>query len=244
MRDIGFSTGALAYGDFRRALHILEGHSCPAIELSALRESELQGLMEALDELSIDEYMYVSVHAPSRRKEMSEKEIAELLLPCIDRAWPIILHPDAIQDHGCWRQFGELACLENMDGRKASGRNVAELEPHFRKLPEATLCLDLGHAQQVDPTLGVVRAILRNWGSRLRQIHLSELNANSKHEPLSMMTVWAVQDVASIIPPAPVILESVIGADQIDAELKNARACFEVKTRTRHKAAVSAATLA
>ena len=84
---------------------------------------------------------------------MNEAAVADLLAPCIERGWPIILHPDAIGDHGCWRAFGRWACIENMDDRKITGRTAEELEPHFDRLPDATFCLDLGHARQVDPTL-------------------------------------------------------------------------------------------
>ena len=45
MRQIGFSTGALARGDFRYALDILADQGIHAVELSALRESELDPLL-------------------------------------------------------------------------------------------------------------------------------------------------------------------------------------------------------
>ena len=41
MSLFGFSTGALALGDFRRALELLQGVDADAVELSALREKEL-----------------------------------------------------------------------------------------------------------------------------------------------------------------------------------------------------------
>ncbi|MGI0084760.1 MAG: hypothetical protein ACREBQ_06730, partial [Nitrososphaerales archaeon] len=66
MRPIGFSTGALAYGDFRRALDILQGKRIAAIELSALRETELAPLIGALDSLDLSAFTYISVHAPSK----------------------------------------------------------------------------------------------------------------------------------------------------------------------------------
>jgi hypothetical protein len=37
----GFSTGVLALGDFRRSLELLQGVDADAVELSALRETEL-----------------------------------------------------------------------------------------------------------------------------------------------------------------------------------------------------------
>ena len=227
MPTIGFSTGALALGDFRRGLSLLAGSTVRAVELSALREHELPTLMANLDELDLSQYSYVSVHAPSRIESMEESAIAEALSPCIARRWAVIMHPDAIRDHGCWTDFGELLCLENMDKRKPSGRNVDELRPHFAALPKAMLCLDLGHARQVDPTFGIARQILAEYGDRLMQLHLSELNVRSQHERLSMVSVWAVREIAHLIPDCPVILESVLKPEEIAAELEMAARCFQ-----------------
>lgn len=233
MRTIGFSTGALALGDFRHGLLLLSGHGVRAVELSALREEELPELMASLDELMLDSFEYVSIHAPSRRHNRSEREIAELLSPCIERGWSVLMHPDAIEDHGCWARFGSLLCLENMDNRKPTGRNAKELAPHFERLPQASFCLDLGHARQVDPTFGVARELLRVYGGRLAQLHLSEVSSDSRHHPLSMAMVWAVQEIARHIPTAPVILESVfahVQPRQLDEELHLAAQCFQRRT--------------
>lgn len=226
MRYIGFSTGALAYGDFQRGLSLLVGLDVRAVELSALRENELPNLMAKLDQLDLTQFRYVSVHAPSRIKDMKESSIAEALQPCIDRGWPVILHPDAIRDHGCWKDFGSLLCIENMDKRKPCGRSAEELLPHFSALPKASLCLDLGHARQVDPTFGIARQIIDQYGDRIKQLHLSELNARCQHETLSMASVWAVREIAHLIPECPVILESVVAPEQISAELEMADSCF------------------
>jgi len=238
MRSIGFSTGALAKGDFRAALRLLASCDVDAIELSALREHELPSLMEALTELDLSRYVYVSIHAPSRLEDVAEAKVAEVLKPAIAMGWPVILHPDAIQDHGCWRDFGSLLCIENMDKRKPSGRTVLELEPHFAALPEASLCLDLGHARQVDPTFGVARGIIREFGERLKQIHLSELDVRSRHQPLSMTTVWAVREIAHLIPKCPVILESVVPPEGIHSEVLTARQCFD-SARTSNRSLVA-----
>ena len=231
MRSIGFSTGALAFGDFRLGLRLLAGGPVRAVELSALREHELPTLMASLSELDLSQFTYISVHAPSRLKTMREAAVAEALTPCIERRWPVILHPDAIGDHGCWRDFADLLCIENMDKRKPCGRDVSELEPHLTALPNASLCLDLGHARQVDATFGIARLILAEYGNRLKQLHLSELNAKSQHEPLSMASVWAVREIQHLIPDCPVILESVVPHDHLDAELAMAARCFEDSTR-------------
>ena len=50
MRRVGFSTGALARGDFRRALQMLAGKNVSAVELSALRQDELMPLVMQMGE--------------------------------------------------------------------------------------------------------------------------------------------------------------------------------------------------
>jgi hypothetical protein len=239
MRTIGFSTGALAFSNFRSALGMLASKPVQAVELSALREHELPTLMSSLEDLDLSQFTYVSVHAPSRLKNMKESAVADALRPCIERGWPVILHPDAIGDHSCWRDFGRLLCIENMDKRKPIGRDANELEPHLKALPDASICLDLGHARQVDPTFGIAREILSRFGDRLTQLHLSELNARSQHEPLSMATVWSVREIQHLIPKCPVILESVIPGDCIDTELEMAARCFEDGRQSVVQAAVN-----
>lgn len=227
MRSIGFSTGALALGDFDRGLALLSDRSTKVIELSALREQELPLLMAALDRLELDAYAHVSVHAPSRLHTLSEAAVADMLRPCIERGWHVVLHPDAIGDHGCWRELGRWLCIENMDKRKAIGRTATELRRHFHELPDASMCLDLAHARQIDPTLGIARELIREYGEKIVQLHLSELDVQSQHEPLSMAAVWAIREIAHLLPECPVILESMVQPSGIDAELEMAARCFE-----------------
>lgn len=231
MRSIGFSTGALALGDFDKGLALMADRHTSVIELSALREEELPALMDALDRLRLDGYNYVSIHAPSRLRSLKEAEVANMLRRCIGREWHVVLHPDAIGDHGCWRDFGRWLCIENMDKRKEAGRTAVELRRHFRELPEASMCLDLAHARQVDPTLGIAREIIREYGEKIVQLHLSELDVKSHHEPLSMAAVWAIREIAHLLPDCPVILESMVQPSGIDSELEMAASCFDKSDR-------------
>jgi hypothetical protein len=231
MRSIGFSTGALALGDFDKGLALMAARHTSVIELSALREEELPTLMGALDRLHLHGYKYVSVHAPSRLRTINEAVVADMLRPCVDREWHVVLHPDAIGDHGLWRDFGRWLCIENMDKRKESGRTAVELRRHFRELPEASMCLDLAHARQVDPTLGIAREIIREYGEKIVQLHLSELDVKSHHEPLSMAAVWAIREIAHLLPDCPVILESMVQPSGIDSELEMAARCFDKNGR-------------
>ena len=106
MFHFGFSTGALALGDFRRALKLLANTNATAVEVSALREHELPLLMEAADTLPLESFKYVSVHAPSRFQTMTEEEGARLLLPCVARGWHVVVHPDSIKKPEHWAPFG------------------------------------------------------------------------------------------------------------------------------------------
>src|SRR5215831_10069164 len=96
MRPIGFSTGAIARGDFRRALQLLAPFGLPAVELSALRLHELPRLIAAADDLDLAGYRYISVHAPSHFAVTDEKSVVSMLADLAARGWSIILHPDVI----------------------------------------------------------------------------------------------------------------------------------------------------
>jgi len=218
---IGFSTGALAFGDFRRALNMLRPHPVRAVELSALRQPELDPLRAAVDELDLSQFSYIAVHAPSQIEPAIEPHVVRSLLEFAAREWPIVVHPDAIHDHTLWRAFEGLLCVENMDKRKPIGRTVEELEEVFDLLPEASLCFDLGHARQVDTTMTEAYRILRAYASKLRQVHVSEVNTRSRHDRLSLSTIMAFQRVAEYIPEnVPLIAEAVIGEGEIEQELR------------------------
>src|SRR5690242_2368127 len=78
-RLIGFSTGAIAKGDFRRALQILSATNIRVVELSALRLHELKPLCDALPTLDLNKYEFVSVHAPSCFSAAEEPAVVSLL---------------------------------------------------------------------------------------------------------------------------------------------------------------------
>jgi hypothetical protein len=228
MRKIGFSTGALAYSDFRKALKMLEKHSTLAVELSALRKHELLPLLDVLDTLDLRKFSFVSVHAPSDVSKDDEAFLVKLLGSVTQRGWPVVVHPDCIYDPARWRPLGGLLCIENMDKRKPIGRTRDELSTIFDKLPEASLCLDLAHSRQVDPTMRETRLILRDFGIRLKEVHLSELDANSKHCCISPSTI-VFREIAGMIPQeVPIILESIVSEGQILGQLLAAQAVLEL----------------
>ncbi len=223
MAPIGFSTGSLALANFRLGLSMVEGTPTAAVELSALREDELSPLIDALDDLDLGRFSYISFHAPSRLENLTEEFVVELLARVVEREWPIIVHPDLLQSESLWRKLGRFLCIENMDKRKTVGRTASEMAAVFARFPKASWCFDIGHARQVDPTMSEALSMLDQFRRRLRQVHLSTVDSRSKHEPLSFDAVMAYRGLANSIPmDVPVILETPVTGDAIAMELKRA----------------------
>jgi len=222
MANIGFSTGALARGDFRRGLDILRRNQIYSVELCALRSSELEPLIQSIDTLGLEEFSYVSFHAPSKFDAEEEWRIVEHLGAIAERGWNIIVHPDSITQHELWKQFGNLLLIENMDKRKPIGRNKPELESIFDSLPEASFCFDIGHASQVDPTMSVAYTLLKTFGDRLKEVHISYVNTQSGHERITYDSILSFKEVADLIPTnIQVIIESSIGESEISSEIRS-----------------------
>jgi hypothetical protein len=221
MECIGFSTGSIARSDARAALALLFGHQTDAVELSALRIHELGPLVDDLPTLPLDAYHYISVHAPSAFPRAKEREVARALRPVAERGWQVVVHPDTLHDAGVWAEFGRTLCVENMDRRKPIGRTAAEMHAVFERLPEASFCLDLAHARQCDPSMGEAVQMVRDFGDRLTQVHLSELNGQSRHVRLSEAAADDFERVAPLIPlHVPAIIESPVQGFEMAAELE------------------------
>jgi hypothetical protein len=186
----------------------MDGTSATAVELSALRLSELPILVKAMPELDLEQFAYVSVHAPSRFSSTEEDGVIELLQQVPNRR-QIIVHPDTIHDPGKWAGFGTQLTIENMDRRKADGRSAQELSRWFERLPNASLCFDLAHAHQCDRTMTEAFRILKKFRNRICQLHVSELDSAGHHFPMSYGSMRAFSEIASLIPgDAPAIIES------------------------------------
>jgi hypothetical protein len=225
MRPIGFSTGAVAKGDFRRALDVMAPFRLPAVELSALRRHELPHLAAGAASLNLAGYSHISVHAPSHFPEADEPEVVSLLTGLADRGWLIVVHPDVIFRDVLWVHLGERLLIENSDRRKPVGRTADEIGCLFDRFTRARFCFDIGHARQVDPTMNEAQLMLQRYRRRLSQIHMSEVNFSSRHDPLSSAAVEASRRISHLIPQdTPVILESLIdrGQSTIQVEIRRA----------------------
>jgi hypothetical protein len=228
MRAIGYSTGALAKGDFNRGLELQRGiDAIDAIELSALRDHELSALVDAIPRLDLAHFTYVSFHAPGKLETLDEETVF-VLLSRLPAGWPVVAHPAILRTPSLWRQLGARLCIENMDHRKSGGRTADELRPLFESLPEATFCLDVGHARQIDPTMISAMLMLREFGQRLRQLHVSDVGPRGEHLPLGATARHAFSQLAAYVPDdCPLIIESTVPAKQIERELDTVRSVFD-----------------
>lgn len=230
----GFSTGAIAKSDFRKALQMLQDSDTNAIELSALRESEITSLVDSLSNLQLSKYVYISIHAPSRLVNMSEVQLVDLLHQVIAKGYPVIVHPDIIVDFNLWASLGSFLCVENMDKRKKSGRSFVDLTHIFSRLPEASFCFDIAHAAQVDPSMTEAYLMLSKLSNRLKEVHISSVNSQSIHEPITLDSLIAFSKVVHLIPKdVPIIFESPVSEEQIDLEMQKLSYLFDSNLRNK-----------
>lgn len=223
MRRIGFSTGAVAKGDFRKAIRTLEDFASDtkAIELSALREDELDSLIEAIPLLNLQRFDYVSFHAPSARMSFTECEFVRRLQLVAQYIPNIVVHPDVIENTAEWESIQEYVILENMDQRKRGARTSCELQIYFDALPRSRFCFDIGHARQVDPSLTVAVELIRAFVNRMAEIHVSEVDAASKHVAISFAVMESYRRIAGLIPgEVPAIIESMVGPNELNDEVQ------------------------
>lgn len=222
MTVVGFSTGAIALDDYGTALELLFSTRAKAVELSALRVSELPALLTALPTLLPPlrrRYEYISFHAPTNFKSESEGVILLQLKAVAEMGLNIVVHPDTIRTPQQWSVLGDKLCIENMDSRKAVGRTANELQFYFDQLPNAKLCFDIAHARQVDSSMTEAAAIIRRFWDRLAEVHISEINSIGRHFAMSFAAKQAYEPFSALLSLKPVIIESMVAPDEIVQEL-------------------------
>lgn len=185
---VGASTGYMQdlRGDWDAQIAAAWAVSPFAIELSALSEPELPSLAEFLGAGQSLPFRYISIHGPSKKLQGDEEKLVAELSGLARYANALVMHPDTIENPELFRVLGHKLLLENMDARKETGRNRAELESIFAELPDAGFCFDVPHAWSVDPDMAVAAELLEGFGSRLRHVHLSSLSEALHHVPLTV----------------------------------------------------------
>jgi len=207
---VGPSTGYMAdhRGDWERLIEFSVGVSSDAIELSALAGSELPGLLAYLDRTVHLDFGYVSVHAPSKDLERGQVELASYLANLPPYVRGIVVHPDIIEETVAFHALGDRLLLENMDALKADARTVAELGRFFSALPDARFCFDIAHAFMCDRTMKLAHALLDAFGERLCEVHLSSIESDGVHVPLTVQDARRYRSVLRRCMNVPWILEA------------------------------------
>jgi hypothetical protein len=73
--------------------------------------------------------------------------------------------------------------------------------------------------------------MLKHFGARLAQIHVSDVNSSSEHDPLSFLSILDFQEIASTIPEnVPAIIESIVPVEQIVSEIERVKRALARKT--------------
>lgn len=206
---LGASTGYMTRlrGDWPALIREAAAVSTDAVELSALSWRELSGLVEALSGTSLP-FRYLAVHAPTKHLEADDSALVAELSKLSEAVDTIIFHPDALRQPSAFRVLGHRAVLENMDARKDGGRFVEELAAAFAELPEAGFCLDVAHVSSLDPSMGLGHELLDALGHRLRQVHLSSLDPDSHHVPLTRDDAARFAPVLERCGQVPIIMEA------------------------------------
>ena len=76
--------------------------------------------------------------------------------------------------------------------------------------------------------------MLRAFGSRLRQLHVSDVGAQSTHHPLTVSAITAFRKVSHLIPEeVPIILEAPVSEGEIETEIAHAREAFPSRFPSR-----------
>lgn len=184
---VGASTGYMAEsrGDWPAQVEAAWEVSRFAVELSALAEDEVDGLVRYLRGKPRLPFGYVSVHGPSKNRAMPEPDLVALLSGLAPLVNAIVMHPDTVADPESYRALGRKLVLENMDARKPDGRTVEELTAWFGELPEAGFCFDIAHAWSIDESMSEGVALLDSFRARLRHLHVSSLSEDLHHIPLT-----------------------------------------------------------
>src|SRR4051794_41811379 len=106
-----------------------------AVELSALSERELPGLLAFLAGRPRLPFNYLSVHAPTKGLRRPEGELVALLGSLPGHVDAVVVHPDAIRHTEAWRPLSHRLALGNIGAGQPGGPRPRPLDRRVALLP-------------------------------------------------------------------------------------------------------------
>jgi len=213
---LGFSSGCLYKTHDGMAAETFEAFRsirCNAIEIMCHGVADAPKLAEISPE-DLRGFEHVSLHAPIF-KDASAAKLEEMLRH-IEAAHKrlgfayVVVHPDLTTDWKIFSRFDLPFAIENMDNRKESCRNVADMKKVFEQI-NAKMILDVNHCFSNDPTMKLAGEFVEAFRDRIVGIHLSGFE--TFHDPLYKTQQREIMD-AVFNKNIPIIIES--GCDTVD----------------------------
>ena len=203
----GIATGAYVAerDDWAAAIGRARSERWRWLELTAMR-GRLTPLLRFLagDASALAAFERVSVHAPAAMTETPAEAIASLEPLGFD----VVLHPDVYGSEPACERLGARAVFENMDVTKEFGRAGDDLAEVFDRFPKAGLCLDVAHVWTNDPSLSLGHELLDALGGRLRQLHVSGIEADGTHRPTTRADLALYEPLLARCAHVPWLLET------------------------------------
>jgi hypothetical protein len=218
---IGFTTGSvhkymnplsLEAIDFFREL------GCNAIELSALKTPELEGI-DKLSRKDLEGFDYVSLHAPNidyDHKATSTLERIEYANTEL-KFDAVVMHADKIKNICTLIEYRIPYAIENTDNTCSFGTNTKDMENILKKF-NSPMVLDVLHAYSIEKNFNIGKEMIKQFENKIIQIHLSGYN----HKTETRHTCLYQDGPEELIELTPkdkaIILESTGSFDEIKKE--------------------------
>ena len=213
---LGASTGYLAErpGDWAALVEQALVASPFAVELAALSERELPGLLGTCGLDAALPFHYLSVHAPVQAPLVGRGRVGRAPAPrcrrgstrssCIPTSSTTRRYTAGSARGSCWRTWTRAS---------RAAATAAELAPLLRRsFPRPGFCFDVAHARDVDPSPAGAQALLDRFAGRLRHLHVSSLDAACHHVPLRAGDEEAFRPMLRRCRDVPWILEAPLTA--------------------------------
>ncbi len=234
---LGFSTGSLhKFCTTKEALGFIKKAGCKFVELGFVKLKSLEeGLLDEIQAVDLDDFEYVSFHAPKfdYGKDKNSLKILDKIKYFSNNVRNIdlvIFHPDTIKDFSVLRSVGAPVAVENMDNHKQSCRSTEDFEQILDGYSDFTLVLDVNHIYSNDLTMKMGSDFYKKFGNKISQVHVS--GYAGYHDPLfntkQLDIVRGIQNFN-----IPIIVESVIALEDLKKEKSFILECIDKIQRER-----------